>query len=149
MFAQVMLKRYLSQHVISDLFLYLLRQSTIQLSQYWTLFSYIKITCNTTCLYKNTEFLMKCQCLSENHFLWLINHIYTVFLTTWSSDCAWIGVRMLLPPGIRNDGNICFSSSILQCQQLCRKVLADVGASHISDCKHGFYQQSVLYKSFV
>ena len=43
----------------------------------------------------------------------------------------------LLPPGIRNDGNICFASSILQCllnQPLFRKLLADIGVSHVSAC---------------
>jgi ubiquitin C-terminal hydrolase len=58
---------------------------------------------------------------------------------------------MLLPPGIRNEENICFASSILQCllnQQLFRKVFIDVGASHASackECKQGFYQYLVLF----
>ena len=44
---------------------------------------------------------------------------------------------LLLPPGIRNDGNICFTSCILHWlfnQSLFRKVLPDVGMSHERTC---------------
>ena len=46
-------------------------------------------------------------------------------------------MSVLLPPGIRNEGNICFASSILQCllnQTLFKKVLADIGVSHVPAC---------------
>ena len=52
---------------------------------------------------------------------------------------------ILLPPGIKNDENICFASSILQCLfnlGVFRKVLADVGVSHVPACdicKDGWY----------
>ena len=47
-------------------------------------------------------------------------------------------ITMLLPPGIRNDGNICFASSILQCLFNCplfQKMIIDVGVSHTPTCK--------------
>ena len=46
-------------------------------------------------------------------------------------------MSVLLPSGIRNDGNICFASSVLQCifnQKLFRKVFADVAVCHAPSC---------------
>ena len=64
-------------------------------------------------------------------------------MVTWLTLCTlnnWphgysssMEMSLLLPPGIRNERNICFASCILQClfnQPLYRKVLADLGVSH-------------------
>ena len=44
---------------------------------------------------------------------------------------------MLFPPGIRNEGNICYASSILQLfmnQKVFVEVLADVASNHLPLC---------------
>ena len=68
-----------------------------------------------------------------------VNRLLTELLTTWyHKSVASIYARMLLPPGIRNDGNACFASSVLQClfnQELFRKILADIQDSHAPACK--------------
>ena len=58
------------------------------------------------------------------------NHMVAVIMKRMS--------EMLIPPGIRNCGNICFASSILQClfnQGIFRKAVSDVGELHIPSCE--------------
>ena len=45
----------------------------------------------------------------------------------------------LVPPGIRNDGNKCFASSVLQClfnQELFRSIFSSVGGSPAPACEN-------------
>ena len=62
-------------------------------------------------------------------------------------------VEMLFPPGIKNEGNICFASSVLQCllnQKVFVEALDKLHEPLCSQCQFGMYTlNGSIYHSYI